>query len=87
MGGFFLCVVCDVYMAAATLSGLEVMQRWIDALDPERNYTLKEEFQDGHIATHWNTMDSDEFTHEELKCYVNAIWVPSHPAELIICPA
>ena len=74
-------------MQTTTFTELEVMQRWVDALDPERMYTLKEEFEDGHLATHWNTLDSDEFTHAELKAYVNNIWVPSHPYVLLICPA
>ena len=68
------------------LSQWDTIEQWLNALDPSRSYTLKEEFQDGHIATHWNTLDTDVFTYEELKDYVSAIWLPSHPAELIICP-
>ena len=74
-------------MNTATLSELEVMEQWINALDPSLKYTLKEEFRDGTLATHWNTLDSDEFTHEELDAYVHNIWLPSHPAVLVICPA
>ena len=64
----------------------DTMVLWLKALNPELSYTLKEEFQDGHIATHWNTADTDVFSCQELVDYVSAIWLPSHPAELIICP-
>ena len=69
-----------------TITAWSVIEQWLDALDPERNYTLKEEFGDGTIATHWNTKDNDVFTYQELRDYVWAIWIPSHPCELIICP-
>ena len=62
------------------------MEQWINALDKSRSYTIKEEFRDGTIATHWNTMDSDVFTHQELDSYIHCIWLEDHPAELILCP-
>lgn len=68
------------------LTGWSVMEAWLNALDQERSYTLKEEFQDGTIGTHWKTLDTDVFSYQELVDYVSAIWLPSHPAELIICP-
>ena len=68
------------------LTGWSVMEAWLNALDQERSYTLKEEFQDGTIGTHWKTQDTDVFSYQELVDYVSAIWLPSHPAELIICP-
>ena len=69
------------------ITKLQVMEQWINALDKSRSYTIKEEFLDGHIATHWNTMDSDVFTYQELDNYIHGIWLEDHPAELIICPA
>ena len=64
----------------------DTMKAWLDALNPQLSYTLKEEFRDGQIGTHWNTADTDVFSYEELVDYVSTIWLPSHPAELIICP-
>lgn len=69
-----------------TMTGLQAMELWINALDKSRNYTLHEEFQDGHIATHWKTMDSGVFSHQELDDYIHGIWLEDHPATLIICP-
>ena len=69
-----------------SVDGLQAMELWLNALDPSLNYTLKEELSNGDIATHWKTADTDVFTHDELDAYVHNIWLPSHPAELIICP-
>lgn len=69
-----------------SVTGLEAMELWLNALDPSLNYTLKEELPSGDIATHWKTEDTDVFSRDELDAYVHNIWLPSDPAELIICP-
>ena len=71
---------------AEVMTAWTAVEQWLQALNPALSYTLKEEFQDGTIATHWKTEDTDVFSYQELVDYVSAIWLPSHPAELIICP-
>ena len=68
-------------MNTSTLSPLDVMNVWMQELDSSRTYSLTEELTCGDIVTH-----STGMPHDELVRYVKAIWLDSHPAELIICP-
>ena len=59
----------------------ETVLTWVNALDEDRKYELREELRSGDFVTH-----GENFTKAELLQYVSSTWVETHPSEYVICP-
>lgn len=68
-------------MNTQILSEYETLEFWMDSLSPDVLYCLQEELTNGTIVTHLQTTDNISLWE-----YVEAIWLPAHPATLLICP-
>ena len=62
-------------------SEFETLEFWMDSLRSDVLYSLQEELSDGTIITHLKNADNISLWE-----YVEAIWLPDHPATLLICP-
>ena len=56
------------------------IKQWVESLDDDRCYELKEELRSGEFVTHGTS-----FTKTELLQYVTSIWIDSVPPEFVIC--
>lgn len=55
------------------------LQLWVNSLRSDLNYMLCEELPSSTVITHLHNA-----SHEELRDYIKAVFIPSHPPKFIV---